>query len=339
MKSKPKNRSIKPLYSTSLRTIDLSGDFPFNAEEVVNLDNAANLENIVDLEKVATPEYIPDSEYVVDLESITGPVHVINPKYAVKKKHYINSNEVTHPDNEPKVVDQILKTFDLHFGRHSINYLKFTLRHSTILNINIGKRVIVSNKIRRGRPEDIKDCSPQKLIGLFKAWEEELIRRLNRDQRSDAFFASVGRFMKKIPDIFLKYIGSKCQYKAKDIRIVLKSYLRSFLNGFIVVFPISEEYDKLDVFCDYCILAFPDSKIKAIFRMMKNEGSMTDKVYLLKLEQLKIRIKASKMSYKDLWNANKCFQIICLSLSKHFTVLDGNNLKRILIVLHYLNNK
>lgn len=197
----------------------------------------------------------------------------------------------------------------------------------------------MSSKVRRGRPEDIKDCSPQKLIGLFKAWEQELIRRLNRDQRSDAFFASVGRFMKKIPDIFLKYIGSKCQYKAKDIRIVLRSYLKSFLNGFIVVFPIPEKYDKVDVFWDYCILAFPDSKVKSIFELMRNEGSMTKERHMLKLEQLKIRIKASKMSYKDLWNANKCFQIICSSLSNHFTVLNGNNLKRILNVLRYLNSK
>ena len=62
---------------------------------------------------------------------------------------------------------------------------------------------------RRGRPEDIKDCSEKALKELMRGWEEELIKRLGRDQRSDAFFASVGRYIKKIPDLFLKYIGSK----------------------------------------------------------------------------------------------------------------------------------
>jgi hypothetical protein len=222
-----------------------------------------------------------------------------------------------NPENAPKVIDMIQITFDLHF--------------------NPEKRV-VCQKSRRGRPEDIKDCSSLKLKSLLKVWENELMRRLNRDQRSDAFFASVGRYIKKIPDVFLKYIGSKCQYKAKDIRIVLRSYLKSFLCGFIVLFPTPEGYDQVDVFCDYCILAFPDSKVQTIFEEMKNEGSITDEMFLSKLDQLKIRIKASKMSYKDLWNSNKCFQIICSRLPEHFTDLDGDNLKRILNVLQYLNS-
>ena len=61
----------------------------------------------------------------------------------------------------------------------------------------------------------MKDTRPEVLECLLTKWELELDKRLKRDQRSDAQFASVGRYIKKLPDIFLKYVGSKCQYKSR----------------------------------------------------------------------------------------------------------------------------
>mmetsp|Transcript_808 Transcript_808/g.678 ORF Transcript_808/g.678 Transcript_808/m.678 type:complete len:172 (+) Transcript_808:470-985(+) len=168
-------------------------------------------------------------------------------------------------------------------------------------------------------------------------WEKELRKRLKRDQRSDAFFASVGRYIKKIPDLFLKYIGSKCQYKSRDIRIVLRSYLRCFLQGFLTMFPLPDSMDFLNVFLDFCILSFPDSKITKILSLLKDEGSIDEAIYKTKLTSLKIRVRASKMSYKALIDQNDCLKLICSILKNHFTLIDGDDERKIENVLEFLS--
>ena len=109
-------------------------------------------------------------------------------------------------------------------------------------------------KVKRGRPEAIKDCNPLVLKSLLNSWERELDRRMGKEQRSDAQFATVGRYIKKLPDIFLKYIGSKCQYKSKDIRVVLRTYLKSFLKGFYRMFSRPAHISLEALFLDYIIL-------------------------------------------------------------------------------------
>jgi hypothetical protein len=109
-------------------------------------------------------------------------------------------------------------------------------------------------KVKRGRPEAVKDCNPLVLKSLLNNWERELDRRMGKMQRSDAQFATVGRYIKKLPDIFLKYIGSKCQYKSKDIRVVLRTYLKSFLKGFYGMFSCPDHITLEDLFLDYIIL-------------------------------------------------------------------------------------
>jgi hypothetical protein len=108
--------------------------------------------------------------------------------------------------------------------------------------------------VKRGRPESSIDCNPAKLKKLMYNWEKGLIKRLERGQRSDAKFATVSRYIKKLPDIFLKYIGSKCQYKSKEIRVVLRAYLKSFLKGFISMFPCPNNIGYEELFYDYIIL-------------------------------------------------------------------------------------
>lgn len=106
------------------------------------------------------------------------------------------------PEKAPTILAQIEMSIKLHY--------------------NPDKRI--SSKIKRGRPEYIKDCDDPILDDLLNQWEKELERRLCREQRSDALFASVGRYIKKIPDLFLKYIGSKCQYKSKGKNIIVLNY-------------------------------------------------------------------------------------------------------------------
>lgn len=177
-------------------------------------------------------------------------------------------------------------------------------------------RKIVTNKIKRGRPEQIKNCSMKVLNSLILAWERELQNRLKRDQRSDASFASISRYIKKIPDIFLKYIGSKCQYKSREIRVVVKSYLRSFLDGFIKIFKCPSNVPQIEYFIDYIILCFPEAKVYTILETLCEENTITQAQFEDKADQLKIRVKASKICFQELHRRNVCFQAICETLQK-----------------------
>lgn len=49
---------------------------------------------------------------------------------------------------------------------------------------------------KRGRPENKKECSSIVLDVLLEKWEEDLMKKMQREQRIDALFASVSRFFK-----------------------------------------------------------------------------------------------------------------------------------------------
>lgn len=70
------------------------------------------------------------------------------------------------------------------------------------------------------------------------------------------------------------------------------------------MFECPETVKMEELFFDFIILCFPESKVSRIFKQLLEEGSITQEVYDSKIAQLAIRIKASKRSYKDLFNAN-----------------------------------
>mmetsp|Transcript_16524 Transcript_16524/g.19097 ORF Transcript_16524/g.19097 Transcript_16524/m.19097 type:complete len:185 (+) Transcript_16524:348-902(+) len=179
------------------------------------------------------------------IESTKSRINLIDEFY---KNAIIENNEETktvekslEPVENPQQVPEDLS------GDKLMHQIKAAIH----LHFNPEREIELKNK--RGRPEYKKDLTPIALKNLLNKWERELAVRLKRDQRSDALFASVGRYIKKIPDIFLKYIGSKCQFKSKDIRVVLKAYLKCFLKGFLVMFP-KHENNYEDLFFDFILL-------------------------------------------------------------------------------------
>lgn len=252
-----------------------------------------------------------DSSTIVSKEG-SEEIHEIPPN---EKYLEINSNSkfMSEDDSGEGMHEQIVKAIRLHYNPQNE----------------------IQHKNKRGRPEFKKDLAPDALKTLLVSWEQELSKRLKREQRSDALFASVGRYIKKIPDIFLKYIGSKWQFKSKCIKTVLKAYLKWFLKGFLIMFP-KHEIDIIDLFYDFILLCFPESKATEIFEKLLNEGTINQEEFLLKKKQLKIRVKASKKSYKRLYRDNRCFQIIWQNLPSHFTFLNGEDRRKIDNVLHYL---
>ena len=118
-------------------------------------------------------------------------------------------------------------------------------------------------------------------------YKEDLTNRLNKQQRSDALFATIGRYVKRVPSTFLRYIGSKCQYKSKSIRSVLKSYTKTFLKGFLVIFKCEDLPDLEYLFLDFWVLWFPESKWTTILDRILSEGAIDQSYYNLKIQEIK----------------------------------------------------
>lgn len=157
---------------------------------------------------------------------------------------------------------------------------------------------------KRGRPENQIDLSNKAMHRLHKKWISELKMKLKNDQRSDARTATVCRFIKKSPDIFLKYIGSKCQYKSREVYKVVRSYLKSFVQGFICYLGLEDYPHKFELFLDYITLCFPDTKVKSILEILKNQTSISLDAYKTLIGHLKIRKSASKKSFQELYRVN-----------------------------------
>ena len=104
------------------------------------------------------------------------------------------------------------------------------------------------------------------------------------------------------------------------------------------MFPCPNNIGYEELFYDYIILWFPESKVKAILDELLAEGSMSKEVYDMKMEQVRIRIKASKFSYKDLFISNVWFQVIANHLIKHLKVVKGKNKQEIESVVDYLKS-
>lgn len=166
------------------------------------------------------------------------------------------------------------------------------------------KRINQSGLKKRGRPEEEKDTSISVLRMKYSAWQELLVTKAKKNQRSDAKTASIARHIKKMSDYFLKHIGSKCQYKSKDLSAVVRSYLKSFMTGFVKFFKLQKYSDLFTLFLDFIVLCFPESKVTEIVKELKNQNCLSEGESIHLLSQLTIRKSASKASFTNLYDAN-----------------------------------
>jgi hypothetical protein len=157
---------------------------------------------------------------------------------------------------------------------------------------------------KRGRPEEEKDESIQAVQRPFRHWFHNLCKKLETHQRSDARTATIARHAKKIPDAFLKYIGSKSQYKSKDIRKVMRSYLKAFFKCFVPVFELENYSNKRELFIEFIILCFPETKVTQILDLLLKQSFESLENCISFKEQLKIRKGASQKKFKELYFTN-----------------------------------
>ena len=134
-------------------------------------------------------------------------------------------------------------------------------------------------------------------------WIEQFVGKSGKKQRSDAKFASIARYFKKIPLIFLGHFGSKWKYKSSDIFDVIGEYLRIYTLWFKPLYEINQEtlakyeVNGVNMFLYFMLLDFPETRWSEVLSILKNANNdriMDSKTYERMMDLLEIRKSASK---------------------------------------------
>ena len=186
---------------------------------------------------------------------------------------------------------------------------------------------------KRGRKEKQKDVSYAALFLIFEKWLKELGKKVKKEQRTDAKNTALSRQIKSLSRQLLYYVGSKCQYKAHDLDLVLRSYLKTFMLGFITLFDLKDSENKQELFLDFIVLCFPEEKVARILDRLQQQGFDSGEYFDKVKESLQNRSNPAKYSIQDIFKTNLCFKIICSSVKEHAHSIDQESRGRILTVL------
>lgn len=161
-----------------------------------------------------------------------------------------------------------------------------------------------------GRPEVIRIPDEEEMEDVFEGHFNGK-KILKKKQRSDAKNTTTIRHIKKFPDAILKHMGSKCQYKSKELDMVLRQYLLCFKEGYLKFCDLDPSEDLVKHFLDFIVLSFPESKVFAILEILERKAFLLHCLnYKSLVEQLVIRKYSSKRMLGYLYSSNICLQHI-----------------------------
>lgn len=165
-------------------------------------------------------------------------------------------------------------------------------------------------EVKTGRHETDRSITKDGVASLLRHHMNHKI--LTKDQRSDAKTTSIIRHIKKLPDVILKKIGSKCQYKSGELDMVLRQYLRCFKEGYLKFFTLDQGEDIVKHFLDFIVLAFPEKKVFSILTVLERQDFLLQHQLDSKAikSQVVIRKDSSKRALVNLYSNNCCLQYI-----------------------------
>mmetsp|Transcript_7203 Transcript_7203/g.6389 ORF Transcript_7203/g.6389 Transcript_7203/m.6389 type:complete len:190 (+) Transcript_7203:711-1280(+) len=148
-----------------------------------------------------------------------------------------------------------------------------------------------------------------------------------KKNRPDAQIASLPRFWKKTPTIFLHYIGSKCKYKSRDPLLFAREWMKVFLKCFCPLYEIEPNIElRIRLFLDSIILSLPDVKVLVVIELFYDKDSEEYKNYLYQLDHL--RREVSKIKMIELYNRNSFFKLVADKYSS-FIPEKSTDLKKV----------
>lgn len=191
--------------------------------------------------------------------------------------------------------------------------------HSVILD-GLDKQTHISKENpqcrMRGRPTKKIKLDDESTLSPINT---KLWKQTNKDQRSDAEFATCIRFIKNIPRLLLGDKGSKNRFKSKDICSVTEEYTRIYTCLFMELLTIDDEtlrayqVNNYEMFLHYTLLCFPErrcSRILDILRKAQDQSILREEKYQDLIDQLKMRKIWTVSSFTKFYFRNKFFKLI-----------------------------
>ena len=110
-----------------------------------------------------------------------------------------------------------------------------------------------------------------------------------------------------------------------NIDLVTESYCNAFVLGFLPYFGLHPDASKFDLFLDFVVLYFPQSKVQTILNELVEEKSLSRERFDVLKSQFKIRTSPSKSKFHELYLCNSSFDLIII---KVLTNLSRMNLSK-----------
>mgnify|MGYP006945866352 CR=1 FL=1 len=193
-----------------------------------------------------------------------------------------------------------------------LDQIKRALNDDFELEPNISKRSTIKKK---GRPEEIKDYSPETLNRINDSFIKVLVKKATAVQRSDAKTTTILREIKKYACYGLQKISSKCQYKDKKICVYNRAYLMCFKNHFCKSLNIPRGKISPSLYLEYVALKYPKNKVEGILKALEEQSVLSAEI--LKIRRLcQIRTAASKKSFCEYFGTSECYRLVWRKVAK-----------------------
>jgi len=133
---------------------------------------------------------------------------------------------------------------------------------------------------------------------------------------------SIARKLKKIPYCIFKTLSTMYRYKNTKINLVTESYCMVFVLGFLPYFGLHPDVSKFDLFLDFIVLFFPESKVKTTLNELLETKSLSRERFDNLSVQLTIRTHASKASFHKLYLCNSSFKLIIAKVLENLSRMN-----------------
>ena len=168
---------------------------------------------------------------------------------------------------------------------------------------------------KKGRPEEIKDSSPKILQEIDEIFFNDLVKKANNVQRSDAKTTSIYREIKNYGYYGLQKLASKCQYTDNRVSVYNRSYIMCFVNHFCKSLKIPKKKISVELYLEYLTLKFPKKKVIGILDELEKHPVVSASLPNIR-ELFKIRTAASKANFCNYYETSECFRMVCKKVAK-----------------------
>ena len=187
----------------------------------------------------------------------------------------------------------------------------------------------------KGCLENMKDLDEDTIEEIILNCFCKVQPKDGQEQRIDSRRISIARKLRKIPDSMLKHLKSNYMYMNLNFNLVIESYCYVFVFGFLLYFGLHPDVSKFDLFLNFILLYFPESKVTKILNELLKAKSLSKKKFDNLLAQFEKRTCTPQRMAHKLYLCNPSFDLI---ITKAYENLSRMNLSEKDIIEKILRN-